>query len=423
MTQTGSMQLRDDLDEVSLTSPALASDPFAYFEALVEQAPVLWNKTMKAWLVSRYDDVSAALRDQTFGSDRIGPYLASRVPAEDRERFERMFDILGRWLVFLAPPDHTRLRGLVHKSFTPRRVRTLQAKANSLAQGLADDVKRRLDAGETVDLMADFCNPLPGQMIAEMFGVPVEDGVRLKGWAEELGLFINGALADPQRNERVAAAMTEFEGYLLDLVNVYRREPADNILSGLVEANDADGTLSETELIATCMLILDAGYKTVQNAMANALLVLISSPGDWERLAAEPDLAGTAVEESLRYLGPGNVIVRRAAADIELGGQRIEQGSRVYLLTGAANRDPRRFSDPQTFRIDRRENSHLMFGQGIHFCLGASLARMELVAGLTTLTKTIDRPQLAVAEADLPWHRVLILHGVDKLPVRKADGS
>lgn len=417
MTQTSGPRL---LDEVSLTSPELAIDPFPYFESLVEDAPVLWNTTMKAWLVSRYDDVSTALRDQDFGSDRVGPYLASRVPAQDRRRFERMFDILASWMVFMAPPDHTRLRGLVHKSFTPRRIRLLQGKADEIARGLATTVKRRLDDGETVDLMADYCVPFPGQMIAEMFGVPVEDGVRLKGWAEELGLFINGALADPQRNERVAAAMAEFEDYLMELVLQYRRQPADNILSGLVEASDdADGTLSELELIGTCMLILDAGYKTVQNAMANALLTLMSSPQDWRRLGSDPTVAGAAVEECLRFLGPGNVIVRRAATDIELGGQQIEKGSRVYLLTGAANRDPRRFDDPQSFVIDRKPNPHLMFGQGIHFCLGTALARMELTSGLTTLTRTIDPPVLAVGERDLAWHRVLILHGVEALPVNR----
>lgn len=417
MTQT----VRGDLDQVSLVASDLAANPFPYFEALVEQAPVLWNKRMKAWLVSRHDDVSTALRDQTFGSDRVGPYLSTRVPAPDRARFEPMFDILGRWMVFLSPPDHTRLRGLVHKSFTPRRVRTLRGKAEALAQGLADEVGRRLADGATVDLMADFCVPLPGQMIAEMFGVPVADGVRLKGWAEELGLFINGSLGDPERNDRVAAAMAEFEAYLLDLVALYRREPADNILSGLVEANDTDGTLTEIELIATCMLILDAGYKTIQNAMANAIYLLLSSSSDWRRMGSDPEIAAGAVEECLRYLGPGNIIVRRATADTTLGGELIEAGSRVYLLTGAANRDPRRFEDPRSFRIDRRENPHLMFGQGIHFCLGASLARMEMVAGLTTLTRTVGRPALAVPEDELRWHRVLILHGLDALPVRKVE--
>lgn len=289
--------------------------------------------------------------------------------------------------------------------------------------GLATSLRDRLNAGETVDLMAEYAMPLPGQMIAGMFGVPIEDGARLKKWAEELGLFINGFrvgnLDRADRDERVANAMHEFEEYLLGLIEGYRREPADNILSGLVEANDNDGTLTEVELLATCTLILDAGYKTIQNAMTNALYILMQSPDDWDRLASDSAVAMTAVEECLRFLGPGNVIVRRAVKDIEIGGEHIEAGSRIYLLTGAANRDPNQFEEPDQFRIDRRDNQHLMFGRGIHSCLGSSLARMELVAGLTTFVREIDRPELAVDPAELPWHRVLILHGTDSLPVRR----
>lgn len=412
-----------ELAEVSLVSEDMSQQPFDYFAQLVENAPVLWSTRQKAWFVSRYDDVSHALRNDSFGSDRVGPYLASRIPEADRERFDRMFAILARWLVFLSPPDHTRLRGLVHKSFTPRRVKTLQAKAQEIATDLAAAVNAKLRAGETVDLMADYCMPLPGQMIAGMFGVPVEDGARLKHWAEELGLFVNGALRDPDRNERVAQAMSEFEVYLLELIEKYRREPADNILSGLVEANDQDGTLTELELLATCTLILDAGYKTIQTAMTNAIYLLMDSPEDWDRLAAEPALAMTAVEEFMRFMGPGNVIVRRADEDMEIGGEKISAGDRVYLLTGAANRDPRQFERPDELVLDRRDNQHLMFGQGIHFCLGASLARMELVAGLRTFVSTVERPELAVDPAELPWHRTLILHGMSALPVRRRGGA
>jgi cytochrome P450 len=410
-----------DLARVSLVSDEIAADPFPYFAQLVDQEPVFWNERQRAWLVSTYDEVTEAFRNEGIDADRIGPYVASRVPEEDRERFSRMFDILGRWLVFLSPPDHTRLRGLVHKSFTPRRVAVLQEKVEGIATGLARDLRARLEAGEnSVDLMADYCVPLPGQVIAEMFGVPVEDGARLKGWAEELGLFINGALGDPQRNERVAVAMAEFERYLKALVERYRKEPEDNILSGLVAANDNDDTLNELELIATCMLILDAGYKTIQNATANAMLTLMQAPDAYERLAAHPELIKSAVEECLRYSGPGQIIVRRANRDLELGGQRIEKGSRVYLLTGAANRDPSKFEAPQEFRIDRAANPHLTFGQGIHFCLGASLARMEMAIGINTLLQELPRLELAVPPQDLKWHRVLILHGVESLPVRFA---
>jgi len=408
-----------DLAEVSLVDCQVKANPYPYFAELVEKAPVLWSSRMQAWLVADYELVSAALRNPDISSDRIQPYLESKIPEEDRERFSRMFEILGRWLVFLGPPDHTRLRGLVHKSFTPRRVRQLKDEADGIATELAQKVKARLDAGETVDLMSEYCNPLPATMIAGLFGVPLEDGYRLKGWAEELGLFINGALGAPERNNRVAKAMAEFEEYLLEQIARYRQEPADNILSGLVEANDNDGTLTEVELLATTMLILDAGYKTVQNALNNSLLMLLQSPEDWERLASDQSVSVSAVEEFLRMVGPGYIVVRRVGKDMEFGGQHLKEGQRVYLLTGAANRDPKVFENPQTLKIDRAENPHLAFGQGIHFCLGASLARMELSAGLEALVREIPCPELAVPTEDLKWHDVLILLGVDALPVRK----
>lgn len=408
-----------ELASVDLTGPEISEDPFEYFARLRDDAPVLWNARHKAWLVARYSDVAAALQNDAFGSDRVGPYF-DRVKIADRERLEGLISILGRWLVFLSPPDHTRLRGLVHKSFTPRRVNALRGRAEEIATGLAADVSQRLESGETVDLMAAYCMPLPAQMIAGIFGVPVEDGVKLKAWAEELGLFINGAPGGVDRDERVAAAMTEFEQYLLVLIEHYRKEPADNILSGLVEANDRDGELSETELLATCTLILDAGYKTIQNAMNNALLVLMQNPDSWDRLKREPGLIGSSVEECLRYFGPGNVIVRRAARDVTLEDRAISAGDRVYLLTGAANRDSRAFENAEEFRIDRIDNPHLTFGQGIHFCLGASLARMELSAGLSAFLRLVERPVVAEASGGLSWQSLLILHGIEALPVRAA---
>jgi cytochrome P450 len=409
------------VDSVSLVSEEIARDPFPHFAQLLEHDPVHWSDLQRAWIISRYGDVLAAYRDPSLTSDRMGPYFASRVAEEDRDRFARMFDILGRWLVFLEPPDHTRLRGLVHKSFTPRRVQLLAAETEAIAADLIAPVRARLEAGETVELSEAFCDPLPGAVIARMFGVPVEDGPKLKDWSQDLGLIINGALGDPSRNERTYQAMRKFEDYLDGLVERYRVEPEDNILSGLVEANDADDTLTHVELLATCMLILDAGYKTVQNAMTNAVLLLVDEPAIYGQLREDPSLIKPAVEESLRLLGPGNLTVRRAATDFELHGRQIAAGDRVYLLPGAANRDPRHFDDPDTFSLDRSPNDHLTFGHGIHFCLGASLARLELEIGLRALLTELPPLELAVAPDELTWHRTLILHGVEELWVRAND--
>lgn len=411
------------VESVSLVGDQIARDPFPHFADLLEHDPVHWSEVQKAWLISRYDDVVPAFRDPSLTSDRMGPYFASRVAEEDRERFARMFDILGRWLVFLEPPDHTRLRGLVHKSFTPRRVKELSAETEAIAADLLVKTIEALASGEPIDLAKVFCDPLPGAVIARMFGVPVEDGPKLADWSKDLGLIINGALGDPSRNERTYQAMRKFEDYLNALIERYRVHPEDNILSGLVEANVEDDTLTHEELLATCMLILDAGYKTVQNAMANAVLLISQEPEIYAQLRAEPDLIKAAAEESLRLMGPGNLIVRRAKVDFTLHGREIAAGDRVYLLPGAANRDPRHFDAPEEFRLDRSPNDHLTFGHGIHFCLGASLARMELEIGLRTLLCDLPVLELAVAPEELTWHRMLILHGVEELWVRQAaDG-
>lgn len=414
------VSVAQDLSETDLMSEQVRMNPYPYYSELLSRAPVLWNSRHKAWLVSRHADVIAALRHEALGSDRIGPYVRSRIPPEDMPKFQRMIEILGRWALFLGPPDHTRLRGLVQRSFSPRRLAALKDTIDAMSKDLATKLRERLLNGETVDIVEDYCVPLPGYVVAKLFGVPVSDGPRLKFWAEELGLFVNGALGDPERNARVAAALSEFEKYLIGLIEQYRKEPADNILSGLVEVTDQGDKLNFDELIATCTLILDAGYKTVQNTLGNAVLTLLDRPEIWDQLVQTPSLVPTAVEEFLRFSPPGNYIIRRAVRDVEFGGQTIATGSRVYLIMGAANRDPLQFENPHEFRLDRKTNPHLSFGQGIHFCLGAPLARMEMTSALTALLQIVPRLQLAVPKSELVWHNVLVLRGVESIPVKLA---
>lgn len=411
-----------NLAQENLGSSENQSNPFPYFAALVAEAPVIFNERHRAWLVSGYEVVESALRNPSIGSDRISPYVSASAGGGEGD-LDRMFEILSRWIVFLSPPDHTRLRGLVHKSFTPRRVAALEKRAAEIASELADAMAQKLAATGEVDVVADFCVPYPGQMIAEMFGVPVEDGIRLRRWAEVLGLFINGSPGNPERDRTVAHAMQEFEKYLRVQIEAYRAKPQDNILSGLVVASEDAESLTDTELIATCMLLLDAGYKTVQNALGNAVLTLMQHPAAWARLAAEPDLMPVAVEECLRFMGPGNLIIRRAREDVELAGHLLHADERVYLVPAAANRDPAKFVDPHEFVVDRFNNPHLTFGQGIHFCMGSALARMEMKVGLQVLLARLPRLEPVHSPAALSWHKALILHGVEGLPARVAGGE
>ncbi|WP_432842337.1 cytochrome P450 [Dactylosporangium sp. CA-092794] len=415
MTQT-----LDELARTNLTSPEMAFSPFAFYADLLESAPVLWSERHHAWLISRYDDVSAAFRHEQMGADRITPYLKNQLSEAESERFGRVFEILAKWLVFLDPPDHTRLRKLMHKAFTPRAVQALQGKIQQTAARQAAAVKARLEAGEVVDLVAEFCEIIPPAIFSEMFGFSPEDGDNLKTWTEELGMFINGAPAGPGRDERVRAAVEGLETYFRGSIEQYRAKPVDDILSVLVQASDDGDALSDTELIATCITLIDAGYKTVQNAMCNAIYLLLRSEDGWERLASEPSLRTSAVEECLRLMGPAKTTVRRARGDIEFEGASIKDGDRVYLVLAAANRDPRRFDRPNDFVIDREDNQHLAFAQGIHFCLGSALARLELTSSLAELVTRVPRPELAVPAEELPWHRVLLLSGLERLPVRRA---
>lgn len=410
-----------DLEHGDLTSAENLADPFGYFADLVEHAPVIFNQRHQAWLVSGFDLVESALHNPAIGSDRITPYVLSNDGATDG-RLERMFETLSRWMVFVEPPDHTRLRMLVQRPFTPKRVAILEDRATDIARELADQVARALERDGEVDLVSQFCVPYPGKMIAELLGVPVDDGDMLRGWAEELGLFINGTRGNAERDQRVAAAMLELESYLRGHIDAYRSTPQDNIFSGLV-ANEGEQSLSDTELIATCMLLLDAGYKTVQNALANALMTIMQHPPAWSRLAADASLMPVAVEECLRYMGPGNLIIRRASADVELDGHSIRAGQRVYLVPAAANRDPRRFDRPQQFILDRTPNQHITFGHGVHFCLGAALARMEMRVGIAALVARLPELELAADPATLPWRRALILHGVERLPAQSVGSG
>ena len=392
-----------------LLAPDVVADPHAHFARLRAEDPVHWSERHRAFVLTRYDDVSTALRDPVLSADR----LAS--PGHEAEPGPAV-RTLSRWLVFNDPPDHTRLRRLVNRAFTARVVESLRAHVSALVDGLLDDVE---EAGGG-DLVARFAYPLPAMVIAELLGAPPEDRDRFRAWSDDVGTVVFGAVGSPDRYARAERGLAEFSDYFAALVAAAeerRREGSggDGLLSTLVAARDRDDALSADEVVATAILLLFAGHETTTSLLANGTLALLRFPDQLARLRKDPGLAPSAVEELLRYDGPATIVVRRAAADHERRGRRIPAGSRVFLAVAAANRDPERFADPDRLDLARRDNAHLGFGTGIHLCLGAPLARLEGQVALPALLARF--PDLRLATDRLEWHPALLSRSLTALPV------
>jgi cytochrome P450 len=394
-----------------LCPPGLA-DPYPWLHALRARDPVCWDDILGGWVLTRYDDVRTALADPRLSADRISPAF-QRLPRHEQERQAPVYRNLSRWMVFTDPPDHTRLRRLVHRAFTPRRVEALVPRIERLVTELVEAVASEGAA----DLVADLAYPLPAVVIAEALGVPREDRDRFKGWSDDITGLVFGALDAADRHDRARQGIAELERYLGGLVEERRRERRDDLISALVEAEEDGEALTGVEVTATCTLLLFAGHETTTNLIANGVIALLGHPGELRRLRADPSLARSAVEEVLRYEGPSRAQLRVATEPLVMRGRRIEASQRVYLMLAAANRDPARFDQPDHLRIDRAANDHLAFGYGTHYCIGAALARAEGRLALTALARRLDDLALAVPVADLPWQQTVLSRGVDALPV------
>jgi hypothetical protein len=315
------------------------------------------------------------------------------------------------WAVFTDPPAHTRLRGLMNKAFTPRAVERVRPRIQEIVDELIDRV---CHLGR-MDVIRDVASPLPVTVIAEMLGVPKEDRERLKTWSDELALFIGSALATPDKYERAGHSIMELSEYFRSLIAARRAHAHDDMLSALIAAEERDAVLSEDELVATCVLLLFAGHETTTNLIGNGLLGLLRDPDQLEVLRAEPSLAPLAVEELLRYDGPTPAMVRVAAEDMKIGDKRIKRGDRIFAIINAANRDPAQFADPDRLDLRREPNRHIAFGFGIHFCIGAPLARLEGQIAFATLLRRLSDLELLTTAPE--WLDSVVFRGVKSLPV------
>lgn len=399
-----------------LGNPATNANPFPEFARLRAEDPVHWSPVMKAWIITRYADVKqVALNNRQISADRLTPFFKSN-PEYQSGSIQSLVRYLNHWMVFRDPPDHTRLRRLFTKAFTPTAVSNLRPNIEDIVGHLIDGMLAKAARGETVDYIADFAYPLPASVIMDLLGVPRADLARVKIWSDDIALFIGTAQVAGNKYLRAEAGAKAMSDYFRGLVEDRTAHPTSDMISQLVLARDDRDALSTDEIIGTCILLLFAGHETTTNLIGNGFLYSMKHREQWQRLVDAPGLAESAVEEYLRYDGPSGAFARVAAADIDMGGKVIREGQRVFAFMNSANRDPGAFDDPERFDIGRPQNPHMTFGHGIHFCLGAPLARLEAQIAVVRLAERLPHIRLCGGEPE--WHDSLILRGVKALPVQ-----
>jgi cytochrome P450 len=425
------LEVHDDL-----LSPSVSADPFPVFAALRERDPVHFSEAHQAWLITRYDDVSAAFQNKAFSSDRVRPLLSSaadgpgggaggpgggsagtreRSRSSRSEESKRLLALMADWMVVSDPPAHTRLRKLASGAFKSQRISAMDRRITELVDELLDEF---MGEPGPKDLVEGLAYPLPATVIAAMLGAPLTDRDLFREWSDELALVAFGVGGDDreERHERALRGLDEMAAYFRDLVAVRRADPGEDMLSELLAPTDGD-RLDDTEIVGMCALLLFAGHETTTNSIANSVHTLLSHPDQLARLRTDPGLINHAVEELLRFDGPIKVLNRWVVADTEVGGRTIRTGERVHLVLGGANRDPDKFAHPDEVDLARQPNQHVAFGRGIHACIGAQLARLETRVAVGRIVERL--PGLALAETP-EWRDILASRSMYRLMVTHA---
>jgi cytochrome P450 len=398
----------ETLSLYGLLDPQVLADPYPLYTRLRDESPVLWDPYLHAWVVTRYADVAQVLLK----------FKADRTPTPDRlselgmRQLAPVAQVMVRQMLFMDPPQHARVRGLAATAFTSRRV----ARLREHIQHITDTLINRVAASGHADVMADLASPLPAIVTAEMLGVPTADHERLKEWSADFAEMLGNFQHNPGRTERVLGSVEEMTSYFHDAVRRQASRPRDGLIKALTEATLDGDRLTDDEVVANLIVTMVGGQETTTNLIGNGLLTLLRNPGAMARLRDDPSLTPSAVEELLRYESPSQHTARIAPPDTAIGGQRIEAGQAVIAVMGAANRDPRRFPDPDRLDLARTDNRHLAFGWAAHFCFGAPLARMEAQIAFDTILRRL--PDLRLDSAPLRWRPNLGLRGLTELPVR-----
>jgi cytochrome P450 len=390
---------------VEAMSPAFREDPYPHYEAYRSAEPLL-RVAETIWLVFGHADVTALLRHPKLSADETRATTETGRPKPGRMK--------AHSLLFMDPPDHTRLRGLVARAFTPKRIADLRPTAEAITTQLLDDTAAAASAG-AVDLIRFLAYPLPVQIICALLGVPAADEATFMGWSRALASSLDpSVLRSPEVDAAIAAAERDLSAYLEDLLAVRRASPGDDLLSALL-AVEADGDrITPAEVVDLALLLLVAGHETTVNLIGNGVLALLRAPDQLERLRRSPELVAAAVDELLRFDGPVQMTQRIATEDLDLAGCRVRAGDEILLVLGAANRDPAVFVEPHRLDVARDARRHVAFGGGIHHCLGAALARLEGQVSLSALLARFPRLELAGQPVRRP---TFTLRGLESLPV------
>ena len=405
--------LSTNLLDIDLNGPEAVSDPYPIHDQFRSQDPVHLSPHNGVWFISRYDDLISLVRDERMSSDRFRAMTAN-LPEEDKERLAPLIGAVSAWMLMSDPPSHTRMRTLVSKAFTPRMIETMRSRIQKLVDEMLDQVSEN----GRMDVIADLAAPLPSIVISDLLGVLGKDHVQFKKWSDDIAAGTAGTATVGTQSERYLLAQNSFielSDYFREKVDELRSHPQDNLLNAMVEAEEAGDRLTQEELFANCVLLMFAGNETTTNLIGNGTLALMQNPEQIKLLQRDGELIGTAVEELLRYDSPVQKLTRQAITDIEIGGKIIKKGGLVSLGYGAANRDSEQFSNPNQLDITRADNRHVAFAQGIHYCLGAALARLEGQIAIGTLVNRM--PDIKLSSEDLEYNPSTVLRGLKTLPV------
>jgi cytochrome P450 len=402
--------LSPELDAL-LESDQIMKNPYVVYARLREEAPVAWSDRWQAWVVSRYDDVAVSLKDrENLSNENRQGLLFSAMSDKEREdlaylrHYFAQKDVIGS-----DPPDHTRLRGLVQKAFTPKTMASLEPRIRALTADLLGEAAKR----STFDFVTDVAHPLPVILIAELLGAAPQDRHLFKKWSSEILAFQGTGTADYAISMRSQKSLREMFDYVNNLVELRRQKPEEDLITALAQVEEAGRGLTRDELLATCNTLLTAGHETTTNLIGNLVHLLLSHPDQESLVRENRALIGNAIEEALRFDAPKQRNFRRIKKAHVFRDCNFEENQMVFQLIGSANRDPRKFPNPDKFDVTRKENDHLSFGSGIHFCLGAPLARLEARVVLEALLNLT--PAVRLGERPMAWQERVQLRGPQQL--------